>query len=124
MKTNAKVAVIDYSELKWRGSYSGEGEPRRLKFYCDSMPEALFWLFGGRELGELERVIYGWAGGGCPDKMEISGKFLKTNDGWLEDLSVTLADAPVDRVGQVDGEAGEREAAYAQDILLFLGLSR
>jgi hypothetical protein len=124
MKNNSKVAIIDFSERRWIGEYSEEGEPKRLKFYCESMPEALYWLFGGRELGNLERIAYSWASSGCPERLEVGGKFLDTGDGWLEDLSVLLVDGTDDRVSQVDGEAGEKEGDYAQDLFSFLGLKK
>jgi hypothetical protein len=126
IKDGDKLAKADFTERVWgESSYSQEdGEPRRMKFLCESMPEALCLLFGGRSLGDLERAVYRWAGEGCPDTFSIEGKFLKTEGGWLEDLTLTLVPASEDNSIRVDGRAGDAERDYARDIISYLGLKR
>lgn len=103
------------------GEAEGEGEPKRKRVLCRNIPEALSWLFSGQSLGELERLVYAWAGGGAGDSFEARGKFLQKNDCWLGDLEVKVSDAGEGAVW--DDEVGKQDEAYAEDVLSYLGIS-
>lgn len=126
-KTIATVCFVEYS-LGGRGwgnfgggETEGEGEPKRKRVLCRNIPEALSWLFAGQSLGELERLVYAWAGDGAGDSFEARGKFLQKNDCWLGDLEVKVSEAGEGAVW--DEEAGKPDEAYAEDVLSYLGIS-
>lgn len=125
MENNKKIAVVFFTEHGlsgdgWGGSRSVEGEPRRKKVLCRNMPEVLFWLFQGASLGDLERIVYSWAGAGSGDHFESEGKFLQRNGGWLENLDIRLIEIGEGAVW--DDEAGNEAKDYASDVLSYLGI--
>jgi len=123
MKIDKKLAVVCYTEFDlggrgWRGVDCSEGEPKREKILCSNIPEALYCLFGGKNLGDLERLVYDWAGAGGGERFAFPGKFLKKEGGWLEDLEVKMLD-----LGGGEGwdsESDIQAKTYAEDILSFL----
>jgi len=124
MGKDKKIAVVSFVEhagnvAGWPGRDS-EGEPRRKKVLCHNMPEAIHWLFDGTDIAELERLVYAWAGEGGGDAFSAKGRFLKKNEAWLEDLEIRLQD--VDTGMTWDHETGERDQAYAEDVLGYLGI--
>lgn len=110
---NSRDYVVHYTSRTWGDDVSGEGERERSLYSGGDIPACLFCAFRGENLGELEKHLLQWISEGSPDRFSIQGKFLRTRDGWLEDLEV--------KPGQ-GGEAVPAAALeYSIDFFRFFG---
>lgn len=105
--------VVYHTSRTWGDDEDGGGERRREFYAGGNIPACLFCAFQGENLGELERHLLRWVNEGCPENFLIDGKFLRTEDGWLEDLEVSPGQG---------GDAVRADAMeYAQDFFRFFG---
>jgi hypothetical protein len=104
---------VYYTVRQWGDDAYGGGDRKRECYSDADIPACLFCVFGRDNLGELERHLVKWIEQGRPDKFSIEGRFLKTRDGWLEDLEA--------RPGGGGGEVSREAAEYSQDFLAFFG---
>lgn len=108
--------AVFFTARTWGDELSGGGERvRELYSGCD-IPACLFCAFKGANLGELERHLLRWTEEGCPERFSIDGKFLRTDDGWREDLEI--------RPGGGGEEPSQAAVDYSKDFSKFFGPRR
>jgi hypothetical protein len=105
--------IVYHTSRTWGDELDGGGERHRAFYSGGDIPSCLFCAFRGANLGELEGHLRRWVEEGAAERFSIDGKFLRTADGWLEDLEI--------RPGS-GGEPVPPEAIdYSRDFFRFFG---
>jgi len=105
--------VVYYTSRTWGDDADGGGDRVRVFYSGGDIPSCLFCAFKGGNLGELERHLLRWVGEGSPDRLSIDGRFLRTSEGWLEDLEI--------RPGSGGDPVPSKALDYSRDFQKFFG---
>jgi len=105
--------AVYYTERHWGDELSGGGDRKRIRYSNADIPSCLFCVFGSSNIADLERHLVKWMEMGCPERFSVDGKFVRTRDGWLEDLEV--------KPGAGGDEVPDSAVAYSKDFLEFFG---